>query len=467
MFRKKIEEAAKALQFHDVYLMPSLSYKEPREVDLSTNFSKNIRLKIPIASSPMDTVTEDKMSIAVALLGGIGVVHRNNSVEEQIEIIERVKRAPPIRTRDLYVNAEEPCHRVLEIMEKEEIRDLPVIDNGKLIGTVFYGDLINSCREGFEPLIKIVRSPKHVTIFNLNEANKILIEERYDTLAITDQEGFYLGTVVYRDLFTSLEPSLDSEGRLMVAAAISPFDRERILKLDKYADALVSDLAHFHNINAIKALKHVSKEVSKDLVIGNIATYEAVRDITEYIDKIDGLRVGLGGGSICVTPEQTGAYVPTLYAVAEVRDAIEDLGLKAPVIADGGIRSGADIVKALAVGASVAMLGFLLAGTDEASAPLVRLGNKLYKPYRGMASKSSMEKRFARDRYARISKRVEEGIEGLVEYKGSVYKVISELIEAVKAGLGYAGASNIRELWEKSRLLITTERGERGIKTDL
>ncbi|MGC9010076.1 MAG: IMP dehydrogenase [Sulfolobales archaeon] len=466
MFRKKIEEAVRAPQFQDVYIMPSLSYKEPREIDLSTNFSRNIRLKIPIASSPMDTVTEDKMSIAIALLGGIGVVHRNNSIEEQIEIIERVKRAPPVRTRDLYVNVDDPCHRALEIMQNEEIRDLPVIDGKRLVGTIYYGDLINFCKEGFEPLTKIMKSPKHISLHSLREINKILLEERYDTLAVTDQEGLYLGTVVYRDLFTPLEPSLDSEGRLMVAAAISPFDRERVLKLDKYADALVSDLAHSHNVNALRALKSISREISKDLVIGNIATYEAVKDVADYVDKIDGFRVGLGGGSICITPEQTGAYVPTLYAVAEVRDAVEDLGLKVPVIADGGIRSGADIVKALAVGASVVMLGFLLAGTDEASAPLVRLGNKLYKPYRGMASKGSMERRFARDRYARVSKRVEEGIEGLVEYKGSVYKIIPDLIEAVKAGLGYAGASNIRELWEKGRLLITTGRGERGIRTN-
>ncbi len=466
MFRKKIEEAVRAPQFQDIYIMPSLSYKEPREIDLSTNFSRNIRLKIPIASSPMDTVTEDKMSIAMALLGGIGVVHRNNSIEEQIEIIERVKRAPPVRTRDLYINADDPCHRALEIMENEEIRDLPVVDGKRLVGTIHYGDLISFCKEGFEPLTKIMKSPKYVSLHSLREVNKILLEERYDTLAVTDQEGLYLGTVVYRDLFISLEPSLDSEGRLMVAAAISPFDRERVLRLDKYADALVSDLAHSHNVNALRALKSISREISKDLVIGNIATYEAVKDVADYVDKIDGFRVGLGGGSICVTPEQTGAYVPTLYAVAEVRDAVEDLGLKVPVIADGGLRSGADIVKALAVGASVVMLGFLLAGTDEASAPLVRLGNKLYKPYRGMASKGSMERRFARDRYARVSKKVEEGIEGLVEYKGSVYKIIPELIEAVKAGLGYAGASNIRELWEKGRLLITTERGERGIRTN-
>ena len=314
MFRKKIEEAVRAPQFQDIYIMPSLSYKEPREIDLSTNFSRNIRLKIPIASSPMDTVTEDKMSIAMALLGGIGVVHRNNSIEEQIEIIERVKRAPPVRTRDLYINADDPCHRALEIMENEEIRDLPVVDGKRLVGTIHYGDLISFCKEGFEPLTKIMKSPKYVSLHSLREVNKILLEERYDTLAVTDQEGLYLGTVVYRDLFISLEPSLDSEGRLMVAAAISPFDRERVLRLDKYADALVSDLAHSHNVNALRALKSISREISKDLVIGNIATYEAVKDVADYVDKIDGFRVGLGGGSICVTPEQTGAYVPTLYA---------------------------------------------------------------------------------------------------------------------------------------------------------
>ena len=467
MFRRKIEEAVKALQFRDLYLLPSLSSKDPSEIDLTTNFSRNIVLKIPIASSPMDTVSEDEMSIALALLGGIGVIHRNNSIEEQIEIIKRVKSAPPVRIREAYLYTSDPCHRALEVLEDLEVRDLPVISlEGRIVGMIYYNDLIRSCKE-YISLEKILRPPRYVNIKNIGEARKILFEERLDSLAVVNQDLVYIGTIIYRDLFTDLQPSLDDEGRLLVAAAVSPFDRNRVIKVDRYADAIVTDLAHLHNKNAIDALRSIQKEVSKDLVLGNIATYEAVKDLAENIEKIDGFRVGLGGGSICTTPEQAGAYVPTLYAVASVRDAVDDLGLRVPVIADGGIRSGADIVKALAAGASVAMLGYLLAGTDEASSPAIRIGSKIYKYYRGMASKSSMERRFAVDRYSRRAKRVEEGIEGLVEYKGSVFKVVPELIEAVKAGLGYAGASNIRDLWEKSRFLVTTERGDRGLKIEL
>jgi IMP dehydrogenase len=207
----------------------------------------------------------------------------------------------------------------------------------------------------------------------------------------------------------------------------------------------------------------ITKEISKDLVIGNLATEEAVKDVVSEIDKIDGFRVGLGGGSICITPEVTGVYMPTLYAVAEVRDAVDKLNMNVPVIADGGIRSSADIMRALAAGASSVMLGYMLAGTEEASAPKIRVGGSVYKPYRGMASISAIELRYAVDRYSRRTKQVAEGIEGLVPYKGSVYKIVQEIIEALKAGFGYAGASNIEELWRKTVFIRTKPRDSRDI----
>ena len=213
-------------------------------------------------------------------------------------------------------------------------------------------------------------------------------------------------------------------------------------------------------MEVLKAARELVKNLSSNFVVGNIATANAVEDIVTTIERFDGLRVGLGGGSICTTPEVTGVYVPTLYAVAMVRDTIDRLNIRAPVIADGGLRAPSDIVKVLAAGASTAMLGYMLAGTDEASAPLITIGRERYKPYRGMASEGAMERRFAIDRYARVSKRVAEGVEGIVPYRGSVYTVISRAIEAIKAGFGYVGARNLEELWRKARFSIV-ERGDR------
>ena len=208
------------------------------------------------------------------------------------------------------------------------------------------------------------------------------------------------------------------------------------------------------------------KEVSADFVAGNIASDKAVEDVTTWIERVDGFRVGLGGGSICTTPDVTGVYVPTLYAVALVRDAVDKLNLRVPVIADGGIRMYGDIVKVLAAGASVAMLGYMLAGTEEAPAPIISIGGAKYKPYRGMASEGAMKRRYAVDRYARVSKKMEEGIEGLVPYRGSVYMLVPRIVEAVKAGLGYVGARNIEELWRKARFIVAQKKVV-GVKTEI
>ncbi|MEM3961426.1 MAG: IMP dehydrogenase [Sulfolobales archaeon] len=462
MFREKLSSSVYATSFEEVYLAPGMASLEPSEIDLSTFFSRNTRILIPISSSPMDTVTEEEMAIALALLGGIGVVHRNIPVERQVEIVRRVKSAPLIRTRSLFISSMDTCYRALEIMRSMFLRDIPVVDDGRVVGHIQYSDAIESCR-GFETLVgKLMKPPKSIEITRLNDARRDLIRGESDTIAVISREGFYLGTLVFQDLFEDYTPAIGRDGGLVVGAAISPFDFNRVKALDPITDVLVSDVAHAHNINVLKHLSKISRETSSDLVVGNIASYQAVRDAVEYIERIDGFRVGLGGGSICITPEVSGAYMPTLYAVASVRDAVEDMNLRIPVIADGGIRSSADIVRALAAGASSVMLGSLLAGTDEASAPLISLEGELYKPYRGMASKSAMERRFAVDRYARVSKRVAEGIEVVIPYKGSVYKIVRDLVEGVRAGLGYAGASSIRDLWEKAVFIRTRSRDPRG-----
>jgi IMP dehydrogenase len=259
--------------------------------------------------------------------------------------------------------------------------------------------------------------------------------------------------MIYADAMSDEQPSLDEDGRLLVAAAISPFDVDRAKMLDRYVDVLVSDIAHFHNINALKASKRLVREISARFVAGNIATGEAAVDAINYVERVDGFRVGLGGGTTCTTALVAGAYIPTLWAVASVRHSLDSQGVNVPIIADGGIRTSGDAVKALAAGASTVMLGFVLAGTDEAEAPLIIIGERAFKPYRGMASKGAMERRFAVDRYSRVVKRVEEGVEGIVPYKGPVASVIKEYVEGIRAGLGYVGARDIKELWAKSRFI--------------
>ncbi len=456
-FKEKLLGAARALGFDDVYLLPSMALIEPSAVDLTTKFAVSVRLSTPLASSPMDTVTEFEMALAMALLGGIGVVHRNMEREKQVEVVKRVKEHPPARLRSLYVEPGEPCGNALIKLRDLKLRDIPVVDGGVVLGYVSFKAL-EECMDGLKPVGQFVKQAEVFNVDGIKEARDRLVRGGRDTTAVVSRDGAYLGTLAYYDALEELTPALDADGRLLVAAAVSPFDIDRAKALDKYVDALVSDVAHFHNAEVLRNARKLTEETSADFIAGNVGAEEAVEDTVASIEKLGGLRVGIGGGSICTTPKVAGAYAPTLWAVASARDALEKLGVRVPVIADGGIRGPGDVVKALAAGASAAMLGYALAGADEASAPLIAVGGKLYKPYRGMASRGAMEKRFAVDRYSRIAKRVPEGIEGLVAYRGSVYSVVREMVEAIRAGLGYAGARNIEELWIKAKFIAATLR---------
>jgi IMP dehydrogenase len=448
-FLERLGSAEKLYTFDDVYIVPGRAPVDPSEVDISSRFSRHVKVLIPISSSPMDTVTEYDMAVAMALMGGIGVIHRNMSREQQAEIASRVKSAPPVPTSRLYLTPEEECSRAYDELRSLGLRDAPVVSpDGRVVGHVRASSL-KGCRG--RPVAELVEPPKAFDVRRAEEALNFLESGAADAVAIVVSEGAYVGTVTFDSSLNRVTPSLDPEGRLVVAAAVSPFDVERAKLLDRYVDAVVTDVAHFHNVEAMAAAKFMAKEVSADFVVGNIGTREAAVDALTVVERVDGLRVGIAGGSICTTSSVGGAYAPALWAVASVRDAADQHGADVPIIADGGIRSSGDIVKALAAGASSVMLGYLLAGTDEASAPLIRIGDRAYKPYRGMASRGAMERRFAVDRYTRASKRVAEGVEGVVEYRGSVLSVLADLAEGIRAGLGYAGASNIRELWEKAR----------------
>ncbi len=352
-FTSKLMDAPIAFTFFDFILAPSFTNIEPKEVDVSSRFTPTIQLRVPFVSSPMDTVTEEAMAIAMAECGAIGVIHRNCTRERQLEMVLRVK-------------------------EHES-------------------------------------------------------ESEYATR--------------------------DSDGRLACAAAISPFDRARALMLDKYADVLVIDVAHFHNANVMEATRKLMKELSSEIIVGNIGTYEAAVDVITKLENVAGLRVGIGSGSICITSSFVKVGAPTLFATAQVADALREYGMDIPIIADGGIRCPGDAALALTVGASTIMLGNLLARCEEAAGPTVIINGKRYKKYRGMASPSALARRYALDRYSHPSKDIPEGVEGLVPCKGKVKDVLDELVAALKIAMGYVGARSIEELWKKGRLLRVTALG--------
>ncbi len=448
-----------ALSFDDVVLLPGRSRLEPWQVDITGKASRHVALHVPLLAAPMDTVSEWRLAVTLALLGGMAVIHRNMSREEQLSHVERVKSHPVIELSSIYMASLDECCRARDLLRSLGIREAPVVDGGKVVGWVRLTSLL-SCSCG-TPVAKHMEPPRHVyEADNAEEARKLILGGGADAAAIT-VSGVYLGTVTVHEALADYQPLLDEEGRLRVAAAISPFDIERARLLGKHVDVLVTDVAHFHNDNVLRATKRIAKETTADLVVGNLGTVEGVIDAFTVVEKVDGLRMGIAGGNICTTSGVAGVASPTLYAVMQAREALRQLGVspeEAPIIADGGIRGSGDAVKALAAGAYAVMAGYLLAGTDEAAAPPIRIGGALYKPYRGMASRGALERRHAADRYSRVSKKVEEGIEGLVPYKGPLRRVVEEFVEGLRAGLGYAGAASIPELWRGARFARISSR---------
>ncbi len=467
-FRDKLVHAPVAYTFRDVIIVPGFAEVEPSEVDLSTKVTKSFSIKIPIISSPMDTVTEERMAIALARLGSLGVLHRNCSKERAIEMARNVKEASEVIDSVPTLSPNDSVARALELMREHNIDVLPVVDgDGRLLGTVIKVDVLLNLSE--EPVASIVR--RDIPILDITAdvsyAASLMRESKLTALPVVTKDGRYLGFIRAEMLSTrekGIEPSRGRDGRLLCAAAISPFDIDRARALDKYVDILVIDVAHFHNRNCINATKKLVKEVSADIVVGNIGTYNAAEDVVTSIERVDGMRVGISSGSICSTGEVTGVAAPTLFAVAEVADALKDYGLEIPVIADGGIRSAADAAKAFAVGAWCVMCGYLFAGCDESPSPVVRIGGKLYKYYRGMGSHAARVQRYILDRYSPVAKQVAEGIEALVPYRGPVSKVLREFAAALKAALGYAGAKSIRDMWEKAKVAVITEQGAGEIR---
>ena len=350
-FLSKLDSAKSVFTFRDVILLPGRSEVEPSAIGLSSRVSKNVRVDLPLVSSPMDTVTEHRLALEMARLGGVGAIHRNMPVDTQVDQVKRVKRS----------NAE----------------------------------------------VK----------------------------------------------------SRDDRGRPLVGAAVSPLDRERCIALDRHADFLVADVAHFHTSRVIAESRKLLPELSSDFVAGNVGTRQAVFDILDELPRVEGFRAGIGSGSICITSEVTRAGAPTLFAVAEAATALVERKADLPVIADGGIRGAGDAALAFAAGASGVMVGAMLAGTAEAASVLVTRHRKKFKIYRGMASAAARRVRFAVDRYGVTAKGLDEGVEAFVPYTGTTEDVLKKMENGLRAAFGYAGAKDVRGMWEEASFGLVSEAG--------
>jgi len=462
MYSKKLENAKIAYTFDDVLVVPDASAVEPNQVITKTQLSRNIKLNIPIVSSPMDTVTEADMAIAMARLGGIGIIHRNMKKDLQAELVKRVKREESLIIRDLFiVTPDTSIAEAIKIMNERKIAGLPVVEGKKLVGILTSRD-VRFFRDD-KKLVKDIMTRNVVTAkenISLEDALGIMAEKKIEKLPLIDDQGNLVGLITAKDIIKRQQfPDAvrDKNGKLLVGAAVGPFDIERAKLLENAgADVIVVDSAHGHNLNLIESVKKMRREINVDIIAGNIATSKAAEDLISA--DVDGLRVGIGPGSICTTRIVAGIGIPQITAIADVADVAENYGV--PVIADGGIRYSGDIVKALVAGASTVMLGSLLAGTDEAPGQEITIGGRRYKSYRGMGSLGAISSG-EHDRYGKLgsSKFVPEGVEGAVPYKGKVADTVYQLVGGLKAGMGYAGAKTIDQLRKNGKFVIITQAG--------
>ena len=456
-----------ALTYDDVLLLPAYSEVLPREVSTQTQLTRNITLNIPIVSAAMDTVTEAALAIALAQEGGIGIIHKNMSIEQQAAQVRKVKRSEsgmiidPVTLKD---------HQTLgdaqRIMKEFKIGGIPVIDNdGKLVGILTNRDL-RFQKQTARPVSEIMTKAHLITAkegITMEDAESILQEYKIEKLPIVDKNGKLIGLITYKDILKRKSHPLaskDSLGRLRVGAAVgvTPDFLDRVQALVHVGvDVISIDTAHGHSKGVIDALKSVKKAFPNlDVIVGNIATGDAAKALAEA--GADAVKVGVGPGSICTTRIIAGVGMPQLTAVYEAAKALKPYGI--PLIADGGIRYSGDVAKAIAGGASTVMIGSLLAGTDEAPGEMIILEGRKFKSYRGMGSLEAMEDgskdRYFQDAEDDIKKLVPEGIVGRVPFKGSVTEILYQMVGGLKAGMGYCGASSIEVMQEAKFVKITS-----------
>ncbi|MCH5217018.1 MAG: IMP dehydrogenase [Muribaculaceae bacterium] len=454
------------ITFDDVLLVPAYSNVTPNMVSVATRFSRNITLNIPIVSAAMDTVTESEMAIALARLGGIGVIHKNMTIAEQAAQVRKVKRAESGMIYDpVTISKEATVGDALNLMKEHHIGGIPVVDSDrKLIGIVTNRDLRFQTDLSL-PIEKVMTSEHLITTDSpdLNDASRILLENKIEKLPVLDKEGKLIGLITYRDI-AKLEiyphASKDSKGRLRVAAGVGvtgdTLDRVKAL-VDAGADAIVIDTAHGHSANVERTLKEVKGAFPQvDVVVGNIATSEAA----EFLAKAgaDAIKVGIGPGSICTTRIVAGVGVPQLSAIYNVASVARKYGI--PVIADGGLRYSGDVVKAIAAGGNTVMMGSMLAGVEESPGETIIYNGRKFKAYRGMGSIEAMQAG-SKDRYFQTdtndaAKLVPEGIVARVPYKGNLHETVFQLIGGLRSGMGYCGAKDIEALHDAKFVRITS-----------
>ncbi|MES2679087.1 MAG: IMP dehydrogenase [Bacteroidota bacterium] len=455
------------LTYDDVLLVPDYSEILPREVNISSWFSKNIRLNTPIVSAAMDTVTEHSMAIAIAQEGGIGVLHKNMTIEEQADQVRKVKRSEsgmildPVTVFDTATIGD-----AVKLMGDNKIGGIPVVDKGnKLLGIVtsrdlrFEKDFKKPVVKVMTPYSKIITAPNGIT---LKKAEGILQEHKIEKLPIVDKSNKLVGLITYKDIIKiKVRPNAckDERGRLRVAAAVG-VTADTMARVDALVnagvDAIIIDTAHGHSKGVIEKLKEVKRKYKNvDVIVGNIATGKAALDLVKA--GADAVKVGIGPGSICTTRVIAGVGVPQLSAILDVAAALKGKGI--PLIADGGIRFTGDIVKALAAGAGTVMMGGMFAGTEESPGETIIFEGRKFKSYRGMGSLEAMQKgskdRYFQDAEDDIKKLVPEGISGRVPYKGSLGEIVYQLIGGLRAGMGYTGAKDIATLQNAKFIRIT------------
>ena len=454
------------LTFDDVLLVPAYSEVLPREVNLTTRFSRNIELKIPFVTAAMDTVTEAKMAIAIAREGGIGVIHKNMSIADQAKQVEMVKRAENgMISNPVTILQDASVGDALRLMAEYKIGGIPVVDSeGYLAGIVTNRDLrferdMNKCVGLVMTKDNLVTTTRST---NLEEAAEILQQHKIEKLPVVDEHGKLVGLVTYKDITKAKDKPMackDAQGRLRVAGGVGvtgdAFDRIEAL-VNAGVDAVVIDTAHGHSAGVIELLKEVKRRYKNiDVVVGNIATGEAAKALAEA--GADAVKVGIGPGSICTTRVVAGVGVPQLSAIYEVAKALQGTGV--PLIADGGLRYSGDVVKALAAGGYCVMVGSLVAGVEESPGETIIYNGRKFKSYRGMGSLEAMEKG-SKDRYFQsgevdVKKLVPEGIAARVPYKGSLFEVVYQLVGGLRAGMGYCGAKDILSLHNAQFVRIT------------
>ena len=451
------------LTFDDVLLVPAYSEVIPNDVDLSTKLTKTIQLHIPLMSSGMDTVTEHRMAIAMARQGGIGVIHKNMSIAQQAEEVDKVKRSENgVITDPFSLSPEHTLDDADKLMAKFRISGVPITESGRLVGIITNRDL--KFETDYTKKIKDAMTSENLVTaregITLEEAKVILGKARKEKLPIVDENYNLKGLITIKDIEKQIrypQAAKDAQGRLLCAAAVG-VTPDILMRVDELVaakvDAIVIDTAHGHSANVLKTFKLV-KEKYPDLpvIAGNVATKTGTQAMIEM--GVDAVKIGIGPGSICTTRVVAGIGVPQITAIMEAYDAAREAGI--PVIADGGIKYSGDITKALAAGANVCMMGSLFAGTDEAPGDFELYQGRKFKVYRGMGSIAAMENG-SKDRYfqSNAKKLVPEGVEGRVAYKGSVEDTVFQLLGGIRSGMGYCGAKTIEELHEKAQFVKIT-----------